>query len=91
MSITEPMDEVAYIDHLVLDVIDHPADVTVGLDERFAPAERRFGDDPAALAGARRRRAAAEAVLRAVAARIDFADGTAPPASPSFVEVGIGR
>ncbi len=63
----------------------------VGLDERFAPAERRFGDDPAALAGARRRRAAAEAVLRAVAARIDFADGTAPPASPSFVEVGIGR
>ncbi|MBI1322264.1 cytochrome c biogenesis factor [bacterium] len=41
MSITEPMDEVAYIDHLMLDVVDHPADVSVGLDERFSPGGNR--------------------------------------------------
>lgn len=41
MSITEPMDEVAYLDHLVLDVVDHPEDVNVGLDERFSPGANR--------------------------------------------------
>lgn len=42
----------------------------VSLEERFAPALGIFADDPEALAGARRRRAAAVAVLDAVEARI---------------------
>ncbi len=37
MSITEPMDEVAYLDHLKLDVVDRPPGVSSTLDERFAP------------------------------------------------------
>lgn len=41
MSITEPMDEVAYIDHLVLEVVDHPSDLQIGLDERFSPGTNR--------------------------------------------------
>ncbi|MFM7316809.1 MAG: cytochrome c biogenesis factor, partial [bacterium] len=41
LSITEPMDEVAYIDHLMLDVIDYPAHLTIGLDERFSPGGNR--------------------------------------------------
>ncbi|WP_337177856.1 FG-GAP-like repeat-containing protein [Paludisphaera sp.] len=41
ISITEPMDEVAYLDHLTLDVIDRPPGVSVALDERFAPAGTR--------------------------------------------------
>jgi tetratricopeptide (TPR) repeat protein len=41
MSITEPMDEVAYIDHLALEVIDHPRDLKIGLDERFSPGSNR--------------------------------------------------
>jgi lipoprotein NlpI len=36
VKLTEPMDEVAYLDYLRLDVIDHPADVVVYPDERFA-------------------------------------------------------
>jgi tetratricopeptide (TPR) repeat protein len=35
LKIAEPMDEVMYLDHLRLDVIDHPADVRVFPDERF--------------------------------------------------------
>lgn len=35
MKIAEPMDEVLYLDHLRLDVIDHPADAHVFPDERF--------------------------------------------------------
>jgi len=41
LSITEPMDEVAYIDHLKLDVVDHPAGLNLGLDERFSPGTNR--------------------------------------------------
>ncbi|MEI7920808.1 MAG: FG-GAP-like repeat-containing protein [Planctomycetota bacterium] len=41
ISITEPMDEVAYIDHLMLEVIDSPADLHIGLDERFSPGTNR--------------------------------------------------
>ena len=41
LSITEPMDEVAYIDHLMLDVIDYPAHLAMGLDERFSPGGNR--------------------------------------------------
>ena len=37
LSITEPMDEVAYIDHLMLDVVDRPPGVSATPDERFAP------------------------------------------------------
>lgn len=36
LKIAEPMDEVLYLDHLRLDVIDHPAAVAVHPDERFA-------------------------------------------------------
>jgi Tfp pilus assembly protein PilF len=38
LKIAEPMDEVLYLDHLRLDVIDHPADVVVFPDERFVAA-----------------------------------------------------
>jgi tetratricopeptide (TPR) repeat protein len=37
LSITEPMDEIAYLDHLRLEVIDRPAGVSSTPDERFAP------------------------------------------------------
>lgn len=37
LSITEPMDEVAYLDHLVLTVVDRPPGVDSTPDERFAP------------------------------------------------------
>lgn len=61
-------------------VVVHLADKCVAeerrvtLAERFAAAERRFRDDPKALAGARRRRAAAEAIRREVEARIAVPD-----------------
>ena len=41
LSVVEPMDEVAYLDHLRLDVVDAPPGVDVVLDERFAPEEPR--------------------------------------------------
>jgi tetratricopeptide (TPR) repeat protein len=37
ISVTEPMDEIAYVDHLKLAVIDRPPGVSTALDERFAP------------------------------------------------------
>ena len=37
LSVTEPMDEVAYLDHLRLDVVDRPPGVSSTPDERFAP------------------------------------------------------
>jgi tetratricopeptide (TPR) repeat protein len=37
ISITEPMDEIAYIDHLKLEVVDRPPGVFAHPDERFAP------------------------------------------------------
>ncbi len=37
LSITEPMDEVAYLDRLVLEVVDCPPGVSAAPDERFAP------------------------------------------------------
>jgi hypothetical protein len=39
LKIAEPMDEVCFLDHLRLDVVDHPAGVTVFPDERFATAD----------------------------------------------------
>ncbi len=36
LKLAEPMNEVMYLDHLRLDVIDHPADTEVFPDERFA-------------------------------------------------------
>ncbi len=41
LSITEPMDEVAYLDHLRLDVVDRPPGVSTTPDERFAPSGAR--------------------------------------------------
>ena len=45
LSVTEPMDEVAYLDQLTLDVVDRPPGVSATPDERFAPdgppADRR--------------------------------------------------
>jgi len=37
LSVTEPMDEIAYLDHLRLDVVDRPPGVSSAPDERFAP------------------------------------------------------
>jgi tetratricopeptide (TPR) repeat protein len=37
LSIAEPMDEIAYLDHLRLDVVDRPPGVSSTPDERFAP------------------------------------------------------
>jgi hypothetical protein len=37
ISITEPMDELTYLDQLTLDVVDRPPGVSTALDERFAP------------------------------------------------------
>ena len=39
MKIAEPMDEISYLDHLRLVVVDHPADAVVFPDERFATAD----------------------------------------------------
>ncbi len=36
LKIAEPMDEILYLDHLQLVVLDHPKDVSVYPDERFA-------------------------------------------------------
>jgi hypothetical protein len=41
LAITEPMDEIAYLDHLRLDVVDRPPGVSSHPDERFAPAGPR--------------------------------------------------
>ncbi len=41
VKIVEPMDEVTYLDRLTLVAIDHPADLTVQPNERFAPPESR--------------------------------------------------
>jgi Tfp pilus assembly protein PilF len=38
LKLGEPMDEVMYLDHVRLDVVDHPSDVEVHPDERFATA-----------------------------------------------------
>ena len=37
ISITEPMDEIAYIDHVRLEVVDRPPGISSNPDERFAP------------------------------------------------------
>jgi len=47
----------------------------VSLRERFAPALERFAGDPSALAGVQRRLASAEAVAKALEARIGPLDG----------------
>jgi hypothetical protein len=39
LKVTEPMDEVLYLDHFQLVAIDHPADSVVHPDERFATAD----------------------------------------------------
>jgi tetratricopeptide (TPR) repeat protein len=39
LKVAEPMDETMYLDRLRLDVIDHPADVSIFPDERFATSE----------------------------------------------------
>ncbi len=41
VSLTEPMDEISYIDHLRLEVVDRPPGVSATPDERFAPEGRR--------------------------------------------------
>jgi tetratricopeptide (TPR) repeat protein len=41
LSITEPMDEIAYLDHLRLDVVDRPPGVASAPDERFVVAGTR--------------------------------------------------
>lgn len=39
IKVAEPMDEVLYLDYLRLDVVDHPSDVVIVPDERFATAD----------------------------------------------------
>jgi tetratricopeptide (TPR) repeat protein len=39
LKLAEPMDELLYLDRIRLDVIDHPGDVVVFPDERFATAD----------------------------------------------------
>jgi tetratricopeptide (TPR) repeat protein len=41
LSVTEPMDELAYLDHLKLDVVDRPPGISSTPDERFAPEGAR--------------------------------------------------
>ena len=41
VSVTEPMDEVAYIDRLDLEVVDRPPGIEATPDERFAPGGNR--------------------------------------------------
>lgn len=41
LSVTEPMDEVAYLDRLVLEVVDRPPGVEAAPEERFAPGGHR--------------------------------------------------
>jgi hypothetical protein len=41
ISVTEPMDEVAYLDQLTLDVVDRPPGTSTTPDERFAPEGKR--------------------------------------------------
>jgi tetratricopeptide (TPR) repeat protein len=41
LRVLEPMDEIAYLDQLTLEVIDAPPGVTVVPDERFAPGGNR--------------------------------------------------
>jgi tetratricopeptide (TPR) repeat protein len=41
LVVTEPMDEVAYLDRLTLEVVDRPPGVSVAPDERFAPGGNR--------------------------------------------------
>jgi hypothetical protein len=41
VKITEPMDEVTYLDRLSLVVVDHPADWNIFPNERFAPPDSR--------------------------------------------------
>jgi len=41
LAITEPMDEIAYLDHVRLEVVDRPPGVSSTPDERFAPAGLR--------------------------------------------------
>lgn len=84
----DPIDEAAVVhlaDKLVAD------DRRVRLDDRWAAAERRFGDDPAALAGAHRRRATAEAILHDVEARIGPIDPPTDvaPLRPPLVEARL--
>jgi hypothetical protein len=41
LSVTEPMDEVAYLDRLTLEVVDRPPGIEAAPDERFAPGGNR--------------------------------------------------
>jgi hypothetical protein len=53
LLIAEPMDEVCYLDHLRLDVVDHPAGVAVYPDERFATADPQPTQELLAFRGRR--------------------------------------
>jgi tetratricopeptide (TPR) repeat protein len=41
LAVTEPMDEIAYLDKFVLEVVDRPPGIQTTPDERFAPNGRR--------------------------------------------------
>lgn len=81
---TPVLDE-AEIVHLADKLVCEERRVT--LDERFSQSFRRFNENPEALAGARRRRDGAEAVLHAVEALIDLPDEVLPRPVPARVHV----
>ncbi|MDC7785224.1 NTP transferase domain-containing protein [Rhodoplanes sp. TEM] len=78
----ETLDE-AVIVHLADKLVAGERRVT--LAERFAPGLARFRDDPAAIAGARRRLATAEAILDAVVLRLGGRRGSAAAMRPPAV------
>lgn len=86
----DPIDE-AVVVHLADKLVAE--DRRVALVDRFASAERRFRDDPEALAAARRRHASAEAMLHEIEARIELPTEVRPAEARSllFVEARIMR
>ena len=75
LVVSEPMDEVAYLDRLALDVVDRPADVAVAPDERFAPGGNRPSGDLVAWRTAIEPVRATDLEGRDVADRLRHADG----------------
>jgi tetratricopeptide (TPR) repeat protein len=75
LVVGEPMDEVAYLDRLTLDVVDRPPGVGVALDERFAPGGNRPTGQLVAWRRAIEPVGATDLEGRDIAARLRTADG----------------
>ena len=75
LVVAEPMDEVAYLDRLTLDVVDRPAEIAVAPDERFAPGGNRPSGELVAWRTAIEPVRATDLEGRDVADRLRAADG----------------